>query len=585
MNGKPGAQLGVSFEQLRTAVDWSIKQFATPRSKRLEAIRQYVGNHYADGGSEKVVPTNFLELAVMIYTQQLAARAPRATFTAKVPRLKPFAYTTEIAINQIPDEIGLADTLRRAVVEALFAFGVVKVGMASSGVAVLGHDRGQSFADLTSIDNYFCDMSAKTRGGIQFEGDDYWIPVEDARKMYGDGKSSEIEPDKSTVTGDQGEARAEGVSTEEGAELYKDKVWLRDVWLPRNHTLVTYGVTTKKVFKIIEWDGPEGGPYKLLGFTDVPGNLLPLPPVALWRDLHELGNALFRKLGKQADAKKTVAAFSGGNDEDVESLKKAADGEGIRYSGQKPEPIAVGGIDAPTLAFYLQIRDLFSYFAGNLDSMGGLAPMTETIGQDKLLSEAANARIDFMRGRTLDFSREIFKALAWYEWTDPVRERTVEKPVEGADLSVRSTWAPETREGDWLDFNFDIDAYSMQSDAPTAKLQKIGQAIERYIAPLMPNLQQQGGHIDMKELTALIAKLGNIPELNDVIKFGEPPTLMQQEQGSSQPTRAPAHTTRTYERVNRPGATRHGKDDAMSRLLMGSKVQAAEGAAVGRPTS
>ncbi len=43
----------------------------------------------------------------------------------------------------------------------------------------------------------------------------------------------------------------------------------------------------------------------------------------------------------------------------------------------------------------------------------------------------------------------------------------------------------------------------------------------------------------------------------------------------------PNNTTRTYERVNKPGATRSGKDDVMSRLLMGGNVQQAEGAALG----
>ena len=566
--------MGVNFEDLRSAIDWSIKQLATPRQKRVEAIRQFVGSHYADGGTDKVVPTNFLELAVMIYTQQLAANAPRATFTAKVPRLKPFAYATEIALNQLPDEIGLGSTLRRAVVEALFSFGVVKVGMVSSGVEVLGHDTGQPFADLVPIDDYFCDMSAKVRGGIQFEGNDYWIPIADARAMW-EGKAHEVQPDEHTVIGDQGEERAEGVTVDEGAELYKDQVWLRDVWLPRTNKLVTYGVKSHKVFNIVDWNGPEGGPYKLLGFEDVPGNLMPLPPVALWRDLHELGNTLFRKLGRQADAKKTVAVFPGGDGDGVAALQQANDGDGIVMSGAKAENITVGGIDAPTLAFYMQIRDLFSYFAGNLDTMGGLAPATDTIGQDKMLSEAASARIEYMTGRTLDFARDIFKALAWYEWTDPVRDRDIEKPVEGTDISVRSKWSAETREGDWLDYNFDIDVFSMQSDSPALKLQKIGHAIERYFVPLLPSLQQQGGQIDMKELTSVVSRLGNVPELNGIVRFSEP-LAAQEEQGSSQPARMPANTTRTNVRVSKVGPKNIGGSDAMAQLLAGS-AKPAEG--------
>lgn len=574
--------LNIDFAKLRTAVDWSIRQLETPRKKRVEAIKEFVGNHYSDYGAAKRVPTNFLELAITIYTRQLAARAPRAMVTTASRSLKPFAKNMELALNQMSEEIDLGSTLRKAVIEAMFAWATVKIGICSSGVTILNHEYGEPFVDLINIDDYFVDMSAKNRHSIQYEGNDYWIPVEDARAMW-EGKASEIEPDDHTVIGANGEERAEGISTGEGADIFSERVWLRDVWIPSKNKLVTYGVKNLKVFNIVNWDGPKGGPYITLGFSDVPGNLLPLPPVALWRDLHELGNSLFRKLGRQADAKKTVAAFQGGNDEDVESLRKANDGEGIRYNGQKPEEITVGGIDAPTLAFYLQCRDLFSYFAGNLDSLGGLSPMTETVGQDKLLTEAASARIKAMGEVTIDFAKKIQKALAWYEWTDPVRERKLTKPLKGTDISTKVIWSAETRDGDFLDYNFDIDAYSMQDDSPSIKLQKIGMALERFIFPLLPMIQQQGGQIDFQKLNELIAQLGNIPELADIVRFQDASELPPAAANQSQPEmKMPQHTTRTYERVNRPGATRQGKDDVMSRLLMGGNVQSAEGAALGR---
>lgn len=571
--------LGVNFTDLRKAVDWSNRQLETPRKKRIEAIRQYVGSHYSDFGADKRVPTNFLELAVLIYSRQLAARSPRVLVTAKNRALRPHAKTMELALNQLPDEIGLGDTLHRAVVEALFSYAVVKVGIAPSNL----QDISEPFADIVSLDNYFMDMSAKTRDSIQFEGDDYWLTVEEARKRF---NKDDIEPDPHSSISDQGNEQAQSISVEDGGNVYKDRVYLRDVYLPRENKVVTYGVISKELYGVIDWDGPEHSPYHFLGYSEVPGNLLPLPPVALWRDLHELGNNLFRRLGRQAENKKSVAAFAGGNEESVEALKKAQDGDGIRYNGPKPETIEVGGIDSPTLAFYIQLRDLFSYFAGNLDMLGGLSPMSDTVGQDKLLSEAANTRMKFMADKTMDFAKGIFKALAWYEWTDPVRVRQVTKTVNGTDLGVTCKWSAETREGDFLDYNFDIDVFSMQDDSPSTRLQKIGSSLERFIFPVMDGVMQQGGQIDFKRLVEIISELGNVPELKDIVVFAEPPNEPPVA-GTTNPTRGggaakPAHTTRTYERVNRPGATRAGKDDVMSRLLMGGKVQSAEAAALGR---
>ena len=577
------AEMGVNFAKLRTAIDWSVRQLDAPRKKRVEAIKQYVGSHYSDGGADKRVPTNFLELAVTIYTRQLAARAPRVLITSGSSQFRPYARNMEIALNQLPDEINLGSTLRRSVIEAIFAWATVKVGISASGVSVLGHEYGEPFADLVSIDDYFLDMSAKSRATLQYEGNDYWIPIEDARAMY-DGKMTDISPDQHTITGEQGQERAETVTSSEGADVYSDKVWLRDVWLPQKRKLVTYGVKNLKVFNIVDFKGPERGPYHTLEFSDVPGNLLPLPPVALWRDLHELGNSLFRKLGRQADSKKTVAAFSGGSDDDAEALRRAADGDGIKYTGQKPEAITVGGIDAPTLAFYLQTRDLFSYFAGNLDTLGGLAPSSDTVGQDRLLSEASSARMKDMAEKTVDFTRGIFRALAWYEWTDPVRERVIHKPVKGTDITVRHNWSKDTRQGEFNDYNYDIDVYSMQDDSPSTKLQKIGSALERYVFPILPSVEQQGGQIDMQKLVEIVGRLGNVPELSEIVRFADPPAegVQKPEGGAAPGVGKPANTTRTYDRVSRPGATRSGKDAVLSQILMGGKPQAAEAATVGR---
>jgi hypothetical protein len=570
----------IDFEQLKTSVGWSITQLGVPREKRNDAIREFVGKHYARGGSDRRVPTNFLELATTIYIRLLAASSPTIRVSTKVPELKPYAATTELALNQLPEEIGLEDTLRRAVLEAMFSIGIVKVGICSSGVAVLGHEVGEPYADVITLDDYFCDMSAKSKRSMQFEGNDYWMMVDTAREMFNTKK--DIEPDGYTITGDHGETRAEGVSTDEGGDVYKDRIWLRDVYLHTTNEIVTYGVHSGTRFRHETWDGPDGGLYHKLGFSDVPGNILPLPPVALWMDLHELGNALFRKLGRQADAKKTVAAFQGGNDEDVDNLKKAADGDGMVYHGQKPEPLTVGGIDNHTLAFFLQVADQFDYFAGNLNMLGGLGPSSETVGQDRLMSEAAGARAQDMSQKTIRFAGEIAKDLAWYEWTDPVRKRQVEKQIGDTDIVLRREWSDETREGDFLDYNFEIDVYSMQDNSPSVQLQRLGVVVRDYIIPLIPLIQQQGGTFDTRVLLKEISELSNLPVIGELVKFQDFPEEGQPVAGSSTPSFKPPQTRRTYERINRPGATRSGKNAALTQLLMGGNVQPAEKEAVGR---
>ncbi len=581
------SDMQIDFRKLRESIDWSNRQLEITRRNRLKAIKEYVGMHYGVQGSQFRVPTNFLELATTIYTQQLAARPPQVMVSTKIPELKPQAFTMELALNQLPEELDLGRTIRLAVIEAIFGMGIVKVGIANSETRLGELDVGQSFVDLLTIDDYFFDMSAKKKDAIEYEGNDYWMALDDVRSMY-EGKAKDISPDGNSLTNDEGHTRAESVTSAEDADMYRDKVNIRDVWVPSKNKVITYAVTSKKVLNIATLDGPQGSPYHKLGFSDVPGNILPLPPAALWIDLHELGNNLFRKLGKQADHKKTLAAFAGGNDDAVDNLKKAADGEGVVYTGAPPTNLSLGGIDAPTLAFFLQTRDLFSYFAGNLDTLGGLSPVSETVGQDKLINEAANARIKYMSQQVLTFAKGIFKALAWYEWTDPERKRLVVKSVPGAPSLQRTVeWSTDTRKGDFLDFNFDIDVHSMEDNTPSTKLQKLGMVMESYIMPLMPMMEQQGISLNFTPLFENLSKLANLPEIMDIVQFNEPPPR-QQMQGNPSPegrVAKPATTTRRYERVNRPGATRAGKDDVLTRSLMGIGVQDSEMAAVGRPNT
>jgi hypothetical protein len=85
-------------------------------------------------------------------------------------------------------------------------------------------------------------------------------------------------------------------------------------------------------------------------------------------------------------------------------------------------------------------------------------------------------------------------------------------------------------------------------------------------------------------LIDMIAQLSNVPELSDIVRFVDPEQLVPVE-GTDAGAGKPATTTRRYERVSRSGASRQGRDDVLSRLLMGGKVPGAEGASLSRRAS
>lgn len=570
------------FEQLTNSIEWSNRQLVIPRQKRIESLRQFVGFHYSSNSAPLPVPAPFLKMAVTIYVRSLAARAPRALLSSKDPNLKPTANLLELAVNEIPAEIKLQSTMRRLVMESLFSYGIAKCGLHTVG-ELLNHKVGAPFIDVVTQDDFVLDMSASHFNQIQYMGNSYWLNYEDVMEddWFPKKAKSGMEHDDFSVIGEHGERRAEELSQSEQASLYKEKVWLRDVWLPEEKLMLTYGIKNKKLLKTIEWEGPENGPYHMLRFDDVPGNLLPLPPVMLWRDLHELANSLFRKLGEQADSQKTVQGFTGSNDDAVEAFKKENDGGAIRWGGGgKPELLTAGGVSPNTLAFFIHCKDLISYFGGNLDSLGGLSPQADTLGQDKLISAASSAQLRDMSTQVIDFSRELFRALAYYEWHDPARRRILEMKIPGMDLTIPVPWDRQSRKGGFDTFDLDIDVYSLKDDTPDQKLQKLGVIMQQYIIPSLPMIEATGNTFEVQILFDMVAKYADFPELKELITWGNP----QPNSFNTQDRQKPANTSRTVTRVNRPGATESGKSAALQQTLLGGRQQASEAAVIGRPT-
>ena len=566
-------------------VRFSRRRLDFPRQQRLAAIKKFVGVHYADQGSDSVMPVNLLELAVTIYLRLLAAKEPHCLVSTENGALRPFADDMEIVMNQLPREIRLTQTIRRAVLEAMFTIGVVKVGIA--GADPRPNIGDEPFVSVVQLDDYFCDMSAKNWNEVQYEGNDYWLSTEEVKDLYG----KDLCGDNYNGTGPDGDMQARSVSNADAGGELSPRVLLRDVYLVRENRMVTYAVNTLTVLRDIPWDGPEGSPYVRLCFSDVPGNLLPLPPVALWQDLNELANALYRKLADESLSSKTVAVFRGGADEDARRFCGARNGDAIR-ANDMPESVAVGGINQANLAFWLQNRDIFSIIAGNLDSLGGLSPQAETATQDKLINEAASARVKDMSDRVVEFASDIFRKLAWYVWTDPVRERKFRKTVSGSlNIGIDKMWTPETRDGDFLDYNFSIAVFSMQDDSPATRMQKLANVFNTFILPLAGDMANQGLYVDIPALCAYIGKNANLPVLPDFIKSMQgPPAQPMPGPAAALPqpsyiSRKPPVTRRVYERVNRPGSmSERGKNAVLAQVLLGGRPQGADmaGLSMGR---
>ena len=227
----------------------------------------------------------------------------------------------------------------------------------------------------------------------------------------------------------------------------------------------------------------------------------------------------------------------------------------------------------------LMVKELYSYFAGNLDMLGGLGPQSETLGQDQLLSASASMRIQKMQKEVTTFTTKVLQDLMFYLWYDPdPNQKDVIKKAPGFEsITIAVPFKPEDREGDYLQYNIKMEPYSMQHHSPESKLQGIRTILMEMIQPLLPIMEQQGVSLNIEKLFKAVSKLSDIPELDDIIEYTTP-KLGNEPIGESKEVNASKSpvTTRNYTRKSIPGKSDKGQSQIMQQVLMGGRPQKSE---------
>ena len=575
--------------RLQQAINWSYKQLKPFRENDMKAMRQYVGIHYSDRGADKKVPFSLLELAISTYTQRLSGGKPRALFTTPHDVLQPQKSKLQKGTNHLLGEIDFGATLAEAVQGGFFSLGIIKIGLdylATEEWNGYLHDVMQPFADSVVLANWVHDMTATRWDKVQYEGDKYTIDLEDAKERFDHG--DKLLPIQDTEghgeKGDDPKELSQGNAF--NREYYRDigQVW--DIWDPRKNIIITLAAgendaceESGEALHIIDWNGPERGPYRKLSFNPVRGNVMPLPPVALWMDMNDLANGVMRKLERQAKRQKTVYGVRPGGEQDGTTTMDAGDGQMVKLMDPKNiANLSFPGIDPQQLAFLIQIKNMASWLWGNLDALGGLSPQADTLGQDRLLTASASQRLVKMQNTTLDFATEAISALAELLYAEP--RITLPQTKSYGSVSIPTYWTAEDREADFLQYNMKLEPYSLQYRSPSERLEIIRQSMMQMVMPFAAQMQAQGIFVDFEALFNIIGDYAGLDELKQILIYTN---QRNTEEGPVRALQSPV-TSRTNTRVNRPGATSQGKDEAMMTALLGGGQQNSQFSQVARPT-
>ena len=555
------------ISRLRDSMSWSARQMSAFRSQYVDSVNYYVGGRYGENSDTGETPMNMLRLAIEIWVRQLVSQSPATLVLTKSPALISQAYEMELAVNFLLDAIKFGRNLSEVVRSSLFLLGIMKVGVTSeylprgSGYSSRG---GQPYAEPVLIEDFLYDFNAKRIEEVDWIANRYRLPYDlvAANPEFDKEARDRISPDvERGITEDLAGGDISTSELSSGLSIskteYRKHVDLWDIWIPGDNLFVTLPAQQGlKPLAVREWEGPEHGPFHLLAFSTVPGNIMPSAPAQHLFDMQDLLTALVNQIGLQAKRQKTLTIADGRAvaDGTAQAIMEAEDGQVIQATHvDSVKEMKYGGIDPGNFGFVQWLKEMMSYLGGNLDAMGGLSQQGGTLGQEQLLVQSSSEMLRDMQSKVVTFTADVIKDLAWYMYSDPFLELELSKQIEGYG-EVPFRWNAEDRdEKDFFRYQFQVAPYSLKSKGPEQRLGTIMQLTTQVFLPLAPMMSQWGMTLNLKKLVELISKYSDLPEVIELISsdtsFQGQDNMMPQTPGR-RPLQSP-NTTRNYVRESR----------------------------------
>jgi hypothetical protein len=196
-----------------------------------------------------------------------------------------------------------------------------------------------------------------------------------------------------------------------------------------------------------------------------------------------------KKIMEQAERQKDVLLYKMNAADDAQEIVDAGDGEAIGV--QDPEGAKVasfGGQQQKNESHLAQLSYWFNLASGNTDQLGGVKSNANTATQANILQGNQSVRVEDMRDIVYIFTKNVQRKLAWYLHTDPLISMPLIKqvPIPGQvvmspvgpvmmppkKVEQQVILSPDSRQGDFLDFHFEIEEKSMSRMDPAQRLQK-----------------------------------------------------------------------------------------------------------------
>lgn len=599
MSVNSDSKYGVDLSRLCSASQQARLVMRWQRERRRFMVRQGAGSNWSEEASREKIHVNLISLYKKIILRQLAPQTLRVDLTSFDISQRPTIKAAESWFCEELKKIHFTHTLERVIHDALYGFGIMKVGIATPSISALrayNIEAGEPYASRVDFDDWVWDIHARDPHDCYFKGHRFRVPLDTIRD---DSRYSKARKDLQASTdprfNPEGDERIDvlGRGYYGDDEEVQDMVDLWEFYLPcanngrgliitLPHDSLT-GVTSPSHGGVPvalleeEYIGPDDGPYRILGFEDVPGNLSPKGPIQDLLELHLPLNNIMRKLIRQAERMKENTFIGKRQAGDEGRIRDAMDGDIVPVD--EPEKVQVkiqGGPNQMLFQFFLQVKEIYSWVAGNLDVSGGLSPQGKTLGQEKILNANASGGIGDMQDRTMVFMKDSLSSLLWYYWHHPFKKmESVYAPPNLPEFQIKRTVHPWNhpdpnalkRNGNWEDISMNL--HPIQNLTPQERSQNLKALLMQIWAPLQQQAGQSGVVPNFPKIFETLGLYDNDPAYAELFQVQEPQVDDAAGGGGGEagPQMGPQETVHT--RMNVPTRTPEGTAQNLITSLAG----------------
>lgn len=450
-------------------------------------FKSYIPEYYQrDKVRDVAEPINLVFNTIRAFVPNLVMKNPITHATTPFTPHKGYAELLGLGLDSVARQIKLKDELRAWITNALFGWGIMRVGIKATGELLnfddVLVDNGQVYARNVSLGNFGFDPTCTHINRAKMLWDRVTVPRQIL--LDTDGYKSDVvaalPTSPSTLTTSLADQSRTSTAKFAMAKL-QDEVDVVQVYVPEIESWVLMGDPKQKrqgkYINVAEYNGPKEGPYTFLSFSPpVDENPFPVPPVSVWYELARLANRIFNKMVRQFEAQKDIGLYNPAQVDTVSQIEEAVTNDWVPTMDPKGiNVVSFGGQNQKNERFLSELNTIYNTMAGNPELIQGQAipgGKGTTATAVQALQNNASISIEDMRDMVYDKTADVQRDIAWHLHTDPFIELPLTKRKTGGE-EVQLFLTPEQRMGDFLDFTFKIMARSMTKMDPMVRSKRI----------------------------------------------------------------------------------------------------------------